>query len=82
MVIFCQVRQDPKAGPKGVTKPQPFHLSQARKRKTEDEPQQKLYKTVAEQLRDFSTKTPERFHSHPHGKGRLIPHLPPRSLVS
>ncbi|ELT91121.1 hypothetical protein CAPTEDRAFT_156379 [Capitella teleta] len=52
-----------------ITRPAPFHLSQMRKRKPEEETAAQKYKTVAEQCREFSTKTPERFHSQPHGKG-------------
>ncbi|XP_062592991.1 targeting protein for Xklp2 homolog [Saccostrea cucullata] len=44
------------------TKPQPFKLSEGRKRKAETDSE--TYKTMAEQLVTFHKQTPDRFHSH------------------
>ncbi|XP_061197488.1 targeting protein for Xklp2 homolog isoform X2 [Saccostrea echinata] len=44
------------------TKPQPFKLSEGRKRKADTDSE--TYKSMAEQLVTFHKQTPDRFHSH------------------
>ena len=59
--------QEPKIKPK-LTLPQPFNLSQGRKRKsdsttTEPVKASERFKSVAEQVQNFARKTPDRFRT-------------------
>ncbi|XP_006812735.1 targeting protein for Xklp2 homolog [Saccoglossus kowalevskii] len=55
---------DPKKGP---TKVRPFHLHESRKRKIDEGHEE--YKSTAVLMREFQTRTPERFKTKPKSKG-------------
>lgn len=65
------------------TKPQPFKLSEGRKRKAETDSE--TYKSVAEQLVAFHKQTPDRFHTQskkgPERAKRLQSHSPVSGLT-